>query len=87
MVRIKIKTWDTAKAWTNWSGQAKRQFVNRTRVLSSADRTELKRLARKVLNRETVEFSLDRISDLDKAEPLVHLLESLGAMVEVQSVT
>jgi len=84
MIKIEIKTWDRDKAWTDWSGQAKRQFVNRMRELSNVDNTEIKRLARKVFEKEKMEFTLDRISQPEKADSIRHLLESLGAIVEIK---
>ena len=85
MIKIEIKGWDSNKSWTNWSGQAKRQFIHRMRELSNADHTEIKRLARRVLDKETMEFKLDRISRSEDAESIKHLLESLGATVEVNN--
>jgi hypothetical protein len=85
MIKLEIKAWDHNKAWTDWSGQAKRQFVNRMRELSNVDNTEIKRLARKVLDKEKMEFTLDRISETEKAASIRHLLESLGATVEVKN--
>lgn len=83
MITVIIKQWDKSKSWTNWGGHEKDQLISRVRERSSISNTELKRLAKDVLDRNVYVISLDLINDKMDAECIRHLLESIGAKVEV----
>ena len=83
MVTVIIREWNKSSSWTDWGGHEKDQFLSRVRERTSISNTDLKRLARDVLNRKTDTIKLDLIESKNDAEPVRHLLESLGATVEI----
>jgi len=83
MIKIEITNWDNNKSWAGWSDKKKR-FVHLVQERSNMNNTEIKRLVRSVLNKETFVFTLDRISKPEEAVSIRHFLESSGASVEVQ---
>ncbi len=78
MIKIVIKGWNDANAWTDWGGSVRKQLLNRLRVDKNISDTELKRLVRRILDRECFQFEIgDRVS----GEGIRHVLESIGAEV------
>jgi len=75
--------WNEGDGWTTWSGQYKQQFVSGAKEYTSMSNTELKRLSRMVFEKEVHLIELDKIDSELKASGLCHLLESMGAKVEV----
>ena len=83
MVTVIIKEWNESKSWANWGGHEKDQFISRVRERSSITNTELKRLAKGVLDKSINIIKLDLITDKMEAECVRHLLESIGAEIEI----
>ena len=83
MINIRILSWSEENSWTTWGGQYKQQFVNRAREYTSMSNTDLKRLSRMVFEKEVHIIELDKTDSKLEASGVSHLLESMGAKVEV----
>lgn len=77
MVTVSIQQWNDRPVWTAWSVQPKTHLVDLLRAACpSLRQTEIKRLARRILNREQNVFELQNGSS---AHSLVSFLQGLGA--------
>jgi hypothetical protein len=82
MVTILIQDWSAERAWTDWSGQARHQLVQRLKAACPAlGVTDRKRLARAVLKRQVFSIELPSVRN---AAGIRHVLESLGASVTIE---
>ena len=86
MIHIKISHWVEDGEWSTtppWANQHKKQFVNRAREYTSMSNTELKRLSRRVFDKETYIIELDKAVTELEATGVCHVLETMGAKFEV----
>jgi hypothetical protein len=83
---IRISGWDSDRAWTNWSGTQRTALTGRLADLADLNCSEVKRLARRILDRKCFEIHLAKAPDRFAAESVRHLLEALGAEVVVADV-
>lgn len=81
MAILHVKEWSDAMAWANSSSWSLKNFCHRIEICTNLHGTELKRVARQVMKKEPFELNL---ADSEKAEALIHTLESMGARVEVK---
>jgi hypothetical protein len=80
-IKITVLSWDANRSWTDWDGKARYQLVPRLVEFGQQPRLEAKRLARRIMARELVSLTLPS----DKGvEGIRHVLESLGAEVEIK---
>ena len=73
-----IQSWDEKRKWASENSWSFDAFCDRVSLCTSLKGTELKRLTRKIKNREINEIE---VIDKETANPLIHTLESLGAKV------
>jgi hypothetical protein len=67
--------------WVGPGAWGRRPLTNALIQCTSLQSTDAKRLARRLLSRELLEFS---IVDREKAKYVAHILESLGAETEIR---
>jgi hypothetical protein len=83
---IRISGWHSDRAWTNWSGTQRTDLTGRLADLVDLNRSEVKRLTRRILDHECFEIHLAKAPDRFAAGSVRHLLEALGAEVVVTDV-
>jgi hypothetical protein len=83
MVVLRILSWDSSRSWTSWGPAVRSDLEGRLKSVLGLSPLEIKRLARQVLDREVTELLLDQAPDALGAEPVRHILEALGAEVEI----
>jgi hypothetical protein len=76
-----VRAWDPKMRWVGPGAWGRRPLTDALLRCTTLQDTEAKRLTRRLLNRELIEFS---IADREKAQYVAHILESLGATVEVR---
>jgi len=76
-----VVAWDERKRWVGPGAWGRATLVDSLGRCTSLGGVELKRLARRLLNHETVEFS---VSGSEQAAHVAHILESLGATIEIR---
>jgi hypothetical protein len=82
METLVVESWNAEMAWDSDGSWSRSNLEDRLRACTRFQPTELKRLARKLLAREPVEFS---ITGREIAESAAHILESMGATVRFRS--
>ncbi len=82
MTILHIKEWSDAHAWASGNSWSLKAYCQRIQMCTNLKGTELKRTARLIKKRELLKLDL---SDLKKAEALIHTLESMGASVEIEA--
>jgi hypothetical protein len=75
-----VAGWEPSKAWVQPDSWSRGNLAERIGACTSLGRTEVKRLVRRVAARETLDFE---ILDIDRAQPAIHALESMGATIKV----
>jgi hypothetical protein len=83
VVSIRIVDWNGETAWTTFAGYHPRDLERRLMRLTGQGRGEVKRLARRLKNRECFALPLPQAADRFGAESFRSLLESFGAVVKV----
>src|SRR3954469_25930342 len=86
LVVVRIINWDSDRTWTNWSGTQRTDLAARLSDLVDVSWSEVKRLARRILDRDCFDIPLAKAPDRFAAEGVRHLLEALGAEVVVDDV-
>jgi hypothetical protein len=71
--------WDERKRWVGPGAWSRSTLVDSLGRCTSFRGAELKRLARRLLDQEIMEFS---VSGVAEAHHVLHILESLGATIE-----
>lgn len=82
MLKIKIIDWDKSQSWAKWPDY-KRQFINRVQEHTNMTNTDIKRLAKIVFSEGPSEIKLNKISKANEASGICHILESMGAILEI----
>jgi hypothetical protein len=78
---IAVVAWDEQKRWVGPGAWSRSTFVDSLGRCTSLRGAELKRLARRLLSQELMEFD---ISSPEEAAHAAHILESLGASIEIR---
>ncbi len=73
-----IEEWSEEKRWAGENSWNLKSFCHRISLCTSFKGTELKRIARKLKNKEVHELE---VNSKETATALVHTLQSLGAKV------
>jgi len=81
MATLHIKEWSDAHAWASANSWSLKTYCQRIEMCTNLHGTELKRIARLVMKKQLFELDL---TNSEKAEALIHTLESMGASVEVK---
>ena len=76
-----VTGWDSKMRWVGPGAWGRRPLTNALILCTTLQNTDAKRLARRLLSRELTEFE---IADLEKAKYVAHILESLGARIEIR---
>ncbi len=76
-----IEKWSDDLAWASSSSWSLKAYCHRVSTCTSLKGTELKRVSRALMRREISEIEL---SSPEKAEALIHALESSGAKVIIK---
>jgi hypothetical protein len=76
-----VVAWDEQKRWVGPGAWNRSTLVDSLSQCTNLRDVELKRLARRLLSRELIEFP---ISNSEWASHAAHVLESLGATVEIR---
>jgi hypothetical protein len=76
-----VTAWDPKMRWVGPGAWGRRPLTDALIRCTTLQSTDAKRLARRLLGREPLEFA---IADLEKAKYVAHILESLGAKIEVR---
>ena len=84
MSTLVIREWQPERGWASPSSWPLSAFCQRIQMCTRLRGTELKRVARAVMKKELL--VLESVDD-DKASPLLHTLESLGAQAHLRSDT
>ena len=79
MELLVIEEWAEEKRWAGESSWNLKAFCHRISLCTSLKGTELKRIARKLKNKELYELE---VNSKETATALVHTLQSLGAKVD-----
>ena len=75
-----VVTWDERKRWVGPGAWSRSTLVDSLGRCTNLRGAELKRLARRLMNKEIMEFG---ISSSTEAAHAAHILESLGAAIEI----
>jgi hypothetical protein len=78
MATLLIESWSEERRWAGENSWSLKVFCDRLAMCTDLHGTELKRIARNLMKHEISE--IDNVN-AEKAEPLIHTLESLGAKV------
>lgn len=81
MATLKISNWESKRAWASENSWDLTAFCDRIESCTNLHGTKLKRIAKAIKSQELLQ--LDNVK-LEKAEPIIHTLESLGAKIEVE---
>ncbi len=73
--------WDENKRWSGPGAWNRSTLVDSLARCTALHGTELKRLARRLLSKELIEFDIANASEATHA---AHILESLGAKIEIR---
>jgi hypothetical protein len=76
-----VTAWDPKMRWVGPGAWGRRPLTDALIRCTTLQSTDAKRLARRLLGRELLEFA---IADLEKAKYVAHILESLGAKIEIR---
>jgi hypothetical protein len=76
-----VTAWDPKMRWVGPGAWGRRPLTDALIRCTTLQKTDAKRLARRLLSRELTEFT---IADLEKAKYVAHILESLGAKIEIR---
>jgi hypothetical protein len=77
-----VTGWNPEMRWVGPGAWGRRPLTDALIRCTALQGTDAKRLARRILSKELVEFA---IVDREKAKYLAHILESLGAKIEIRS--
>jgi hypothetical protein len=83
LIIVRVLGWKSDQSWTDWSGQQRTGLARRLLDVVKLSRSDVKRLARKILTGECAEVCLEKAPDRFAVEGVRQLLEALGADVEV----
>jgi hypothetical protein len=83
VVSLRITAWDEEGSWSTFSAHHPRDLERRLVRLTGHGRGEVKRLVRRLKCRECFTLPLPSAADRFAAQTLRSLLESVGAIVEV----
>jgi hypothetical protein len=84
MVSIRIIAWSDDHAWTTFLAYPSHDLERRLLHLTGWTRGDVKRLVRRLKNRECLTLPLPGATDANAAEPLRSLLESVGAWADIE---
>ncbi len=81
MTILRITEWNENQGWASTGSWNLKAFMDRISMCTNLHGTNLKRISRGIKNREILQ--LDNVES-DKAGPLIHTLESLGAKIKIE---
>ena len=81
MAKLEIESWNRNNQWASEGAWPQKAFCNRMAGCTNLRSTELKRIAKGVMRQEILEINNIVV---EKSEPLIHMLESLGAKVSIK---
>jgi len=86
LVFLRITRWDSAIAYVDWPDYYRSSITQHLSRLTGFDKLSVKRLARKIRDRECVTIPMKEAVDEFDAETLRGLLQGVGAEVVTESV-
>jgi hypothetical protein len=81
MAVLVIESWSDERKWASERSWNLAAFTHRLALCTKLHGTELKRIARLLKNKELMEVE---VIGKEQAEPLIHILESLGAKIAIK---
>jgi hypothetical protein len=84
VVVLRIVRWNENAAWVDWPEYYRTNLEWRLARITAMDKFEIKRLARRIRNRECVEIPMNEGIDALDAESLRSFLEGVGAEIATQ---
>jgi hypothetical protein len=81
MTVVAIVGWDEDQRWVGPGAWSREIVADSLRQCMELRSTEAKRLTRRLLSKESLELE---VVALERARQLVHILESLGAKIEIR---